>query len=213
MFYDFDTTATVNIDCQKSFTPLCPDELPVPDGHTIVEALNEQAKYTKYHFASLECHPSDAIWFASPEHPQLSPIEGDYPDLDVYWNRHCIVGAKGWEILDGLPSLYEYDFVAFKGMFRHMHPYGACYHDLREQIHTGLIRYLREAGVQTTILGGLAENFCVATTAIQLKKAGFNVFVNLSACRPIGDPTEKRQEMTSLGIKLMAECKIENMEW
>lgn len=203
MEFDFEKTASIDVDAQKGFTELCPDELPVPDGHNIVDALNEQAKLAKYRVGSMDCHPSDAVWIASPEHPQLSPIEGDFPDLDVYWNRHCITGTYGWELLDGLPNYKAYDFMAFKGIWLDIHPYGACYHDLRENVPTGLIRFLQEKNVDTVILGGLAENFCVATTALQLRKAGFNVYVNLSATRPIGDPTSKRTEMMEHGIVLI----------
>ena len=31
----YNRTASHNVDPQKGFTPLCPDELPVPDGHLI----------------------------------------------------------------------------------------------------------------------------------------------------------------------------------
>ena len=31
---------SIDVDAQKTFTPLCPDELPVNEGHLIVEELN-----------------------------------------------------------------------------------------------------------------------------------------------------------------------------
>ena len=35
--------ASFDVDAQKGFTPLCPDELPVPGGDTIAPALNQLA--------------------------------------------------------------------------------------------------------------------------------------------------------------------------
>ncbi len=34
---------SIDVDAQKTFTPLCPKELPVNEGHLIVEELNAQA--------------------------------------------------------------------------------------------------------------------------------------------------------------------------
>ena len=35
--------ASFDVDAQKGFTPLCPNELPVPEGDAIVPALNQLA--------------------------------------------------------------------------------------------------------------------------------------------------------------------------
>ena len=70
-----------------------------------------------------------------------------------------------------------------EGIELDMHPYGACYHDLAERLSTGVIEFLRENSVTTIIVGGLATDYCVKTTVLQLLRAGFQVIVNLSACR------------------------------
>ena len=36
--------ASIDVDPQKTFTELCPNELPVKDGHLIADALNRQAQ-------------------------------------------------------------------------------------------------------------------------------------------------------------------------
>lgn len=181
----YEETASLDVDAQKGFSPLCPDELPVPNGDTIVEALNNQAKYGKFRVGSMDCHPATALWIADEEHHQLSPITG-HPNLDVHWNKHCIVGTKGWELLDGLPMVSEYDYVVSKGIAPDMHPYGACYHDLKETRSTGLIEFLKAKGVKNVIVGGLATDVCVKATVFQLAPH-FKVLVNLAACRSIGD--------------------------
>ena len=75
-----------------------------------------------------------------------------------------------------------------------LHPYGACYHDLAEKLSTGVIEFLRCNDVTTVIVGGLATDFCVATTARQLQQTGrFKVILHLDACRGIApDGTEAR---------------------
>ncbi|HDR46729.1 MAG TPA: isochorismatase family protein, partial [Geoalkalibacter subterraneus] len=39
--------------------------------------------------------------------------------------------------------------------------------------------------ITTLIVGGLATDYCVKTTVLQLLRAGFRVIVNLAACRGI----------------------------
>lgn len=40
--------AAIDVDVQNTFTPVCPQELPVPEGHLIADALNAQAKLADY---------------------------------------------------------------------------------------------------------------------------------------------------------------------
>ena len=210
MDFNYGKTASIDIDAQRGFTPLCPNELPVPDGHNIVDALNLQAQHAKFRMASMDIHPNTALWIADEKHPQLSPITG-YRDLDLYWNAHCIVGTEGANLLPGLPPIEEYDFVAFKGIFINKHPYGACYHDLHDNISTGLIQALNEAGVDTVIVGGLALECCVKMSALQLAKH-FRVIVNLNACRAIGSPDAVIDEMKQAGV-IVCFLSRPRLEW
>lgn len=204
MVIDYDKTASFDVDAQKGFTPLCPDELPVPDGDTITAALNSQANLTRLRAGSKDWHPADAIWIAGKDKLQFTAVEGK--NVDIRWNAHCIAGTKGAELLDGLPHPSEYDFFVWKGMEPDMHPYGACYHDLGETMSTGVIEFFRLSGIENVIVGGLATDYCVKTTAMQLKKAGFRVVINLEACRGITvDTTVKAiEEMKMAGIDIAA---------
>ena len=82
-------------------------------------------------------------------------------------------------------------FVVYKGVERHMHPYGACYHDLANTMSTGVIEFLKCKDVQVVLVGGLATDYCVKTTVLQLLASGFQVVVNLAACRHISEETLK----------------------
>ncbi|MFA5518791.1 MAG: nicotinamidase [Spirochaetota bacterium] len=208
MIPEIKTTASFDIDAQKGFTPLCPEELPVPGGDTIADALNRQAKYTSIRIGSKDWHSMHAIWIADENNPQFSPVKGK--NVDIRWNAHCIAGTKGSEFLDTLPHPSEYDFFVWKGMENDMHPYGACYHDLDEKMSTGVIEFLKIKGIKTIIAGGLATDYCVKTTAIQLQNAGFNVIVNLEACKGIADDTTEKaiDEMKKAGVRVIDKLEL-----
>lgn len=199
--------AAFDIDAQKTFTPSCPDELPVKEGHLIVPQLNAQAQLASIRIASRDAHSPRALWIADKEHPCLSPLVG-HADLDLYWTAHAIVGTRGFEFIDGLDP-EEYAFQALKGIEPDKHPYGACYHDLKNRYSTGVIEFLRQHGITTVICGGLATDYCVANTALQLKEAGFQVVLNKAACRGIApDTTEKALEkMAAAGICLVEDIR------
>lgn len=180
-------TASFDVDPQKGFTPLCPNELPVNEGQLIGKALNENATYSSIRVVSKDSHPHNAEWIATENKPMLTEIENPSENMDVYWNSHCVVGTEGFELIPDLPKESDYDFIVYKGVEKNMHPYGACYHDLNEKISTGVIEFLKCNGIENVIVGGLATDYCVALTAKQLKKAGFNVIINLNSCRGISE--------------------------
>ncbi|MRI34833.1 nicotinamidase [Endozoicomonas sp. OPT23] len=183
--------AAFDVDAQNCFTPLCPEELPVPDGHRIVEALNRQAELADFRVGSKDAHPETAVWVASEEKPQLSPVNG-YENSDLHWNAHAIPGTFGFQLLDGLPAVTDYDFFVWKGVEPDLHPYGACYHDHAEKRSTGVIEFLRCQNIKTVLVGGLALDYCVKLTVLQLLAAGFRVVVNLSATRSLQSSTGKQ---------------------
>ena len=183
MKIDKQTTASFDIDAQNGFTPVCPEELPVAGGIEIVPALNAQSTFARLRVFSKDAHPPTAIWAANEDQQQFSPVAG--ANVDIRWNMHCVPGTKGFALIDGLPAVTEYDYMVFKGVEPDMHPYGACYHDLGDRVSTGVIEYLKQESIKTVICGGLATDYCVKLTVLQLLKAGFNVIVNLEACRGI----------------------------
>jgi nicotinamidase/pyrazinamidase len=195
--------ASFDVDAQKGFTPLRPDELPVKGGDEIVGELNAQAALADYRVGSKDCHPPKALWTADAEHPQFTPVKDGGTNVDIHWNAHCVVGTKGNELLDGLPKVVDYDYFVFKGIEPDLHPYGACYHDMGDTLSTGVIEWLKSKDVKVVIVGGLAYDYCVKTTAIQLRKAGFIVVVNDIATRAISTETQMVAdvEMSKLGIR------------
>lgn len=199
-------TASFDVDPQRGFTPLCPDELPVAGGAEIAAELNAQAGFARLRLVSKDCHPAEAPWVAESAEEIMQPVGGDYPDLDIKWPPHCVVGTEGNRLIPGLPEEAEYDLVIEKGKDPLMHPYGACFHDLTESRSTGAIEWLKQQGVGTILLGGLATDYCVKTTGLQLLRAGFRVIVNLAGCRGVAEDTSKQaiDELRAAGAELIA---------
>lgn len=206
MLFDFATTASFDVDPQNTFTPRCPNELAVPGGDTIVAALNAQSGLARLRVGSKDAHAPNASWVATPEQPMFSSV--GTPDVDIRWNSHAVVGTYGFELLEGLPHPRNYDFFVWKGMEPDMHPYGACYHTLDWKANpksTGVIEYLKVQGIRTVIVGGLATDYCVKNTALQLADAGFNVVLNLASSRGIAPDTiaAALDEMRAAGITIV----------
>lgn len=196
--------ASFDVDPQKCFTPLCPDELPVEEGHHIVDELNAQAEHACLRLLSKEAHSPHAYWMANEEKPMLTPIVA--PNMDCHWPQHAVPGSLGFELLDGLPKIQDYDYVVWKGMELDLHPYGSCYHDMQETLSTGVIEFLKANQIKTVVVGGLATDVCVRATVLQLLQAKFSVVLNLGAARGLSEEgtLQTVDELTNKGVLVIA---------
>ncbi|MDY7532785.1 nicotinamidase [Pseudomonas sp. Bout1] len=185
MTVPINTVASFDVDAQKSFTPLCPDELPVAGGDQIGAELNYMASLAGRRVGSKDAHTPHAPWVVQHHSEMLQPT--GLVHADVTWVAHCVPGTEGFALLDELPAPYDYDYFIWKGVEPDLHPYGACYHDLHDKLSTGVIEYLYAQGIRRVTVGGLALDYCVKTTALQLLKAGFEVILHLPACRGISE--------------------------
>jgi nicotinamidase/pyrazinamidase len=193
--------ASFDIDAQRTFTPLCPDELPVPEGDQIAAELNAQAALVRWRLGSKDAHNMQAVWIT--EDPAMIGQPGVAGrNVEEHWPAHAIAGSTGFRLLPELPHPADYDFFVWKGVEPDMHPYGACYHDLAETMSTGVIEWLKARQVSHVIAGGLATDFCVKATVLQLQRAGLQVLLNLAACRGIAADSSAQAltEMRQAGV-------------
>lgn len=199
-------TASFDVDPQRGFTPLCPDELPIIEGDQIANELNAQAQFARYRLVSKDCHPAQAPWIAKTADEILTAVVGDYPGLDIKWPAHCVSGSEGNRLIPGLPDEADYDFVIRKGEDPLKHPYGACYQDLAERESTGAIEWLHQHQISSLIVAGLATDYCVKITVLQLCRAGFQVIVNLGACKGVSAESSQTAcvEMRAAGAQLIS---------
>ena len=195
--------ASLAVDAQNCFTPLCPDELPVPEGNQVAGELNRQAEFAFVRLGSKDAHPPHSIWEATDEAAPLTAVEG--LNVDVRWPRHGVPGTFGFELLADLPHVHDYDYFVWKGVEPDMHPYGCCYHDLSDKRSTGMIEYLKSRDIETVLVGGLALDYCVKVSALQLVRAGFRVVVNRGATRGLAPDSSAVaiDEMSRAGIEFV----------
>ena len=73
---DLQRSASFDVDAQNSFTPLCPDELPVAGGDQIAAELNRQAGFAALRIGSKDAHSPAAVRMTDAQHPPLSPLSG-----------------------------------------------------------------------------------------------------------------------------------------
>ncbi len=199
--------ASFDVDAQRTFTPLCPDELPVEEGDTIGPELNRQAGFAACRLGSKDSHSPKAVWVTEdPDKIGQGGVEGD--NVEEHWPVHAVPGTEGFKLVPGLPRPADYDFFVWKGVELDMHPYGACYHDIAEEMSTGVIEWLKAREISHVLVGGLATDFCVWATARQLQQAGFQVILNRAACRGIADESVEKalKAMQAVGIEFIESC-------
>ena len=76
---------------------------------------------------------------------------------------------------------------------------------------TGLSGYLKERGIDTVYMVGLALDFCVMYSALDARAAGFNAFVVLDACRAIdinGSLAAAMDRMQGAGVGLIQSTEL-----
>ena len=79
--------------------------LPVAGALEIVpELLSNHAK-GRLKLVSRDLHPPKAKWDAETPANMLEPV--GLPNVDIKWNRHCVLGTTGSELLDGLPPVLD----------------------------------------------------------------------------------------------------------
>ena len=195
-------TASFFVDPQKSFAVM-PNELPVPGGGEIVDELNFMATFADVRVASKDAHAPNAPWVVKEHKDMLKPT--GMPNADLTWVSHCVPGTEGFEFLDGLPDPSWYSLIVYKGLERDYHPYGACAADILGKMSTGVIEFLKFNGIKRVIVGGLALDFCVKTTALQLAAADFEVVLYMPACRGISEEGCEKAlaEMKAAGIQII----------
>ena len=201
-------SALICIDIQNDF---CPNgALAVTGGDEIVSAANLMMADAKSAGAAIvltqDWHPDDHSSFAS-SHDGKSPfdmVEMSYGP-QVLWPKHCVIGSQGAAFHDDLDS-DSADMVIRKGFRRAIDSYSAFFENDR-QTPTGLHGYLQIRDISHLTLIGLATDFCVAYSALDGARLGYDVTVDLSACRAIdleGSLNAQLDAMRQAGVTIIS---------
>jgi nicotinamidase/pyrazinamidase len=170
------------IDVQNDFLP--GGALAVPDGDAIIPLVNALAQRFAHVALTQDWHAPGHLSFAS---SHVGRVPFDTITLSygpqILWPDHCVQGSFGAELASAL-SIPKAELIVRKGYRREIDSYSAfCEAD--GVTLTGLAGHLRERGFTRVFLVGLATDFCVAYSAVDARKAGFEVVVIEDACRAI----------------------------
>lgn len=175
-------TALIVVDVQNGF---CPNgNLAVTNGDEIVPLINQIAQQFQNVVITQDWHPANHISFAEnhPEHQAFDLIDVSY-GKQVLWPTHCVQGSLDAELHPNL-SLPHAQLIIRKGFHPHIDSYSA-FLEADHITSTGLDGYLKQRGIDTVYIVGLATDFCVAWTAIDACKFGYHTYVIEDACRAI----------------------------
>ncbi|TGN68100.1 bifunctional nicotinamidase/pyrazinamidase [Paracoccus liaowanqingii] len=194
--------ALIVIDLQIDFCP--GGALAVAKGDRIVTPINALMRDADAVILTQDWHPADHASFAD-THPGAAPfsqVQMPYGP-QVLWPAHCVIGSKGAAFH---PDLHtdRADLILRKGFRRGIDSYSAFFENDRTTA-TGLAGYLRDRGIDRLTLAGLALDFCVAWSAMDAARLGFQVQVIQDACRAIdmdGSLDAARDAMRQAGVTL-----------
>lgn len=195
------TKALLIVDVQNDFIP--GGALAVPQGDEVVPVINRlQAEYDIV-LATKDWHPTGHCSFASSHRGYKA---GDRAELEIgsqlLWPDHCVQGSNGAEFATGLETkkiLKTFE----KGIDRNIDSYSGLY-DNGNQRETGLRTYLATKLVTEVHIVGLATDYTVKYTALDCRRAGFEVVILLVGCRAVnlkpGDDALAIKEMKAAGV-------------
>ncbi len=200
---DHDTDLLLIIDVQNDFCP--GGTLAVAEGNQIVPVINRLSGRFRHRVLTQDWHPPGHSSFAS-AHPGAEPfgtIEVSY-GTQVLWPDHCVQGSPGAEFHRNL-DVVGAELIIRKGFRKAIDSYSAFFEN-DQTTPTGLTGYLRERGFRRLYLCGLATDYCVAWSALDARKQGFESMVIEDACRAIdldGSLARAKTRFAEVGIGLL----------
>jgi nicotinamidase/pyrazinamidase len=201
--YDADRDLLLVVDVQNDFCP--GGALAVPGGDQVVAPIGRLMSRFSHVVLTQDWHPPAHRSFAS-AHPAASAFETvEFPyGSQTLWPDHCVQDTPGAAFHPEL-DLGRAQLVIRKGFRAAVDSYSAFFENDRVT-PTGLAGYLRERGFSRVVLVGLATDYCVAYSAIDARRQGFDAVVVLEACRAIdlgGSLAQSLALMREAGVTLL----------
>ncbi len=207
------TSALIVTDIQPDFMP--GGALPVSEGDLIVSAVSALAlsNWFEVVLATQDWHPPNHVSFAS-NHPGRRPFDVIelYGHPQTLWPDHCVQGAAGAELCSDLP-LNRLDGIIRKGTDPTCDSYSGFRNNWDakgERPRTGLAAYLRERGVHSVFICGLARDYCIKWSAEDAAEAGFRTNVIWDLTRPVDARSDGqvRQDLLTRGVIILNSSEL-----
>jgi nicotinamidase/pyrazinamidase len=174
--------ALVIVDFQNDFTP--GGALAVPDGDAVATHLNELIASDRFDLvvATRDWHP--------PDHSSFAQQGGRWP-------VHCVAETEGAQLHPALDG-GEVDVIVDKGTARDTEGYSGF-------DGTNLAELVRDLGIDSLTVAGLATDYCVRATALDALDNGFAVTVDSAGSRGIdpGDSARALDEVRAAGGRIV----------
>ena len=176
-----DSDVLVVVDLQPDFMP--GGALAVADGDAVVPLANTLMRDFAHVVLTQDWHPPGHASFASTHAAEpFSTARLPYGDQTL-WPDHCVQGTAG-AALHAARDVDTPFLILRKGMNGPVDSYSA-FVEADGKTTTGLAALLHARGVKRVFACGLATDFCVASTALDARAAGFEVVLIEDACRAI----------------------------
>ncbi|MCS6764649.1 MAG: bifunctional nicotinamidase/pyrazinamidase [Candidatus Protistobacter heckmanni] len=194
-------SALIVVDVQNCFIP--GGTLPVDKGDEVVPVINKIATVFENVVMTQDWHTPDHASFAS-AYSGKKPFETTKLSYgnQVLWPDHCVQGTEDAALHKDL-KIPQAELIIRKGFHKDMDSYSA-FLEADGKTSTGLAGYLQQRKIKTVFVTGLATDFCVAWTAMDARKLGFNVYVVEDATRGIdlnGSVAKAWADMKAKGVK------------
>ena len=194
-------SALIVVDVQNCF--IDGGTLPVKGGAEVVPVINKLADSFENIVVTQDWHTAGHASFAS-THAGKKPFETTKLSYgtQVLWPDHCVQGTEDAALNKDL-KLPTAQVIIRKGFHKNVDSYSA-FEEADRKTSTGLAGYLKQRGINTVFVTGLATDFCVAWTALDARKLGFQVYVIEDATRAIdlnGSLAAAWKQMTAKGVK------------
>jgi nicotinamidase/pyrazinamidase len=175
-------SALIVVDVQNCF--VTGGTLPVTKGEEVVPVINRIAKAFDNIVLTQDWHTLGHASFAS-SHAGKKPFETTKLSYgtQVLWPDHCVQGTEDAALHKDL-DLPRAQVIVRKGFHADVDSYSA-FEEADRKTPTGLGGYLKQRGIKRLFVTGLATDFCVAWTALDARKAGFETYVIEDATRAI----------------------------
>ncbi|HMC15466.1 MAG TPA: bifunctional nicotinamidase/pyrazinamidase [Albitalea sp.] len=195
------TSALIVVDVQNCF--VTSGTLPVPKGEEVVPIINRIAQGFENVVITQDWHTPGHASFAS-THAGKKPFETTKLayGTQVLWPDHCVQGTDDAALHKDL-KIPQAQVIIRKGYHKDVDSYSA-FEEADRKTPTGLAGYLKQRGIKTVFVTGLATDFCVAWTAMDARKLGFEAYVIEDAARGIdlnGSLAAAWKQMAAKGVK------------
>jgi len=200
--------ALIVVDVQNCFVD--GGTLPVKGGADVVPVINKLAESFDNIVVTQDWHTAGHASFAS-SHAGKKPFETTRLSYgnQVLWPDHCVQGSDDAGLHKDL-KLPKAQLILRKGFHKDVDSYSA-FEEADRKTATGLAGYLKQRGIKTVFITGLATDFCVAWTALDARKAGFDTYVIEDATRAIdlnGSLAAAWKQMAAKGVKRIQSSDI-----